>query len=53
MNALASNAQSGLQTAQSRLRLIAHNAANQSFAADLAVLKTADQMMGSLLDTRA
>jgi flagellar hook protein FlgE len=27
--------------------------AKQSFAANLAVLKTADQMMGSLLDTRA
>jgi flagellar hook protein FlgE len=27
--------------------------AKQSFAANLAVLKTADQMIGSLLDTRA
>ena len=27
--------------------------AKQSFAANLAVLKTADKMMGSLLDTRA
>lgn len=27
--------------------------AKQSFAANLAVLKTADQVMGSLLDTRA